>query len=62
MSRIVAFHQDEFDDWVADLSCGHSQHMRHDPPWQARPWVVTTSGRDKQLGTIINCSQCRESK
>ena len=62
MSRIIAFHQDEFDDWVAALSCGHSQHMRHDPPWQNRAWVVKQSGREKQLGTIINCSQCKGTK
>lgn len=43
--RIIGFHQDEHDDWVADLECGHTQHVRHDPPWQNRPWVVTPEGR-----------------
>jgi hypothetical protein len=30
---IIAFHQDEQGDWVADLACGHGQHVRHRPPW-----------------------------
>ena len=33
---IVGFHKDEEDDWVADLACGHTQHVRHNPPWQLR--------------------------
>ncbi|MFB8831117.1 DUF3565 domain-containing protein [Azotobacter sp. CWF10] len=24
---------------MAVLSCGHTQHLRHQPPWQNRPWV-----------------------
>jgi len=43
--RIAGFHQDEEGDWVAELECGHSQHMRHDPPWQVRTWVTTDEGR-----------------
>lgn len=39
--RIIGFHQDEESHWVADLDCGHAQHLRHDPPWTLRPWVVT---------------------
>jgi hypothetical protein len=30
---IVGFHQDEHQDWVAELSCGHNQHVRHRPPF-----------------------------
>lgn len=30
--RIVGFHQDQKGHWVADLECGHAQHVRHDPP------------------------------
>lgn len=60
-SRISGFHQDEFKDWVAELDCGHSQHMRHDPPWQSRPWVIKRSERDQRLGELIACKQCRDS-
>ncbi|MGH7656594.1 MAG: DUF3565 domain-containing protein [Gemmatimonadales bacterium] len=56
--RIAGFHQDEEGDWVADLECGHTQHVRHDPPWQVRPWVVTTEGRLKFIGTELNCLKC----
>ncbi|WP_448214248.1 DUF3565 domain-containing protein [Colwellia sp. MEBiC06753] len=38
---IVGYHQDEEQHWVARLACGHNQHVRHDPPWIQRPWVIT---------------------
>ena len=57
-ARIVEFHQDDEGHWVAELSCGHQQHMRHQPPWQIRPWVTTDEGRERVLGTEIQCSQC----
>lgn len=55
---IVGFHKDEHGDWVADLKCGHTQHVRHDPPWQLRPWVTTEEGRKKHLGMELNCKKC----
>ena len=57
---IVGYHTDEEGHWVADLACGHSQHVRHDPPWQLRPWVITTEGRDRFLGTELECVLCDE--
>jgi hypothetical protein len=56
--RIVGYHQDDVGDWVADLECGHAQHVRHDPPWQVRPWVITEAGRAEHLGTILMCVVC----
>jgi hypothetical protein len=58
--RIVGYHQDDAGDWVAELECGHGQHVRHDPPWQQRPWVVTEQGRAEHLGTILLCVVCAE--
>lgn len=58
--RIVGFHQDEEGDWVADLECGHGQHVRHNPPWQVRPWVVSEEGRAEFLGTILDCKKCEQ--
>lgn len=58
--KIVGFHQDEESHWVADLECGHSQHVRHDPPWQVRAWVVTVEGRNGRLGTTLECRRCDE--
>ena len=57
-SKIVGFHQDEEHHWVADLECGHTQHVRHDPPWQVRTWVTTPEGRASRLGTELECVKC----
>lgn len=56
--KIVGFHQDEAGDWVADLVCGHQQHVRHNPPWMNRPWVLTLKGRNEFLGSSLNCIPC----
>ncbi len=56
---IVAFHQDDDGDWVAELECGHGQHMRHDPPWQVRTWVTSETGRRGMLGLTVSCEKCR---
>ncbi len=56
--KIVGFKQDEFQHWVANLSCGHTQHVRHDPPWQTRPWVITEQERSKKVGYELDCVEC----
>jgi steroid delta-isomerase-like uncharacterized protein len=56
--RIIGFHQDEFGDWVAELACNHTQHVRHRPPFQARPWVTCEEGRRQQLGAERECRKC----
>lgn len=53
--KVVGFHQDEHGDWVADLACGHTQHVRHRPPWELRPWVTTEVGRRAHLGLVFQC-------
>ncbi len=55
---IVGFHQDDAGDWIAELSCGHTQHVRHRPPFFDRPWVLTEHGRAARIGTPIECSDC----
>ena len=55
---IVGYHLDDENHWVADLACGHGQHVRHDPPWQNRPWVTTPEGRAAFLGTELRCVKC----
>ncbi|WP_447977490.1 DUF3565 domain-containing protein [Candidatus Nitrospira bockiana] len=57
---IVGFHQDEHGDWVADLACGHGQHVRHQPPFVSRLWVLTEAGRRDHLGRMLNCTRCEE--
>lgn len=56
--QIVGFHLDEEQQWVAELECGHGQHVRHEPPWQVRPWVMKPEGRASRLGTLLHCPWC----
>ena len=55
---IVGYHLDEEDHWVAELECGHNQHVRHDPPFVNRPWVATEAGRESMLGYRLDCRKC----
>lgn len=58
--RITGYHLDEEGQWVAELECGHTQHVRHDPPWQVRPWTQTPEGRAEHLGTTLGCAKCAD--
>ncbi len=55
---IAGFHLDEHGDWVAELACGHFQHVRHDPPWINRPWTLSAEGREAALGRTLACRKC----
>lgn len=55
---ITGFHVDGEGDWVAELACGHQQHVRHKPPWVNRPWVETEQGRSAMLGYELRCKEC----
>lgn len=55
---IIGYHQDEERHWVAELACGHCQHVRHQPPWVERPWVITEAGRTAMLGLKLECRKC----
>jgi hypothetical protein len=57
---ITGFRTDSENHWVADLDCGHSQHMRHDPPWMERDWILTEEGRSSRLGQLLECVRCDE--
>ncbi|MGS0726508.1 DUF3565 domain-containing protein, partial [Shewanella sp. 0m-11] len=46
LQPIVSYHKDDEDHWVANLSCGHTQHVRHRPPWERRDWVTDQEGRN----------------
>lgn len=56
--RIESFFRDEEDDWVARLECGHTQHMRHRPPFTNRPWVMSEDGRASRVGVAVECPEC----
>ena len=55
---ITDFHTDHEDHWVAQLQCGHFQHVRHNPPWMNRLWVTSDEGRKAMLGYQLNCIKC----
>jgi tellurite resistance-related uncharacterized protein len=55
---IVGFRADDEGEWVAELSCLHNQHIRHQPPVRERPWVTTPDGRASRIGTEIECPLC----
>jgi len=55
---ITGYHLDAAGDWVAELDCGHGQHVRHDPPFLLRPWTQTQAGRDAMIGTALACVRC----
>ena len=55
---ITSFKIDEHGDWLAFLSCGHTQHFRHRPPFEERPWVIIEAGRREKLGKPIDCVRC----
>jgi tellurite methyltransferase len=55
---IDRFHQDDEGDWVAELSCLHNQHVRHQPPFRDRLWVTTETGRGSRVGADLDCPLC----
>ena len=57
---IVGYQQDAANDWVARLECGHTQHTRHRPPFELRPWVTSEEGRRARLGALLDCRKCDE--
>ena len=57
-SKVRAFHQDEEGAWVAELECGHAQHVRHRPPMETREWVLTEEGRQTKVGASFPCRYC----
>jgi hypothetical protein len=57
---VVGFSLDEEGHWVARLECGHGVHVRHDPPWMVREWVLTEEGRAARVGRWMECKRCEE--
>ena len=55
---ITGYHHDDAGEWVAELACGHNQHVRHRPPFQLRAWVLDADGRRARLGSPLDCPLC----
>lgn len=58
LQPMIGFALDEHGDWVAELGCGHRQHVRHKPPWTQRPWVVSEDERAAMRGHPLDCNIC----
>jgi len=56
--EIKRFNQDDNGEWIVELACGHTRHVRHDPPWHNYPWILTSAGRDEMIEVKINCGIC----
>ena len=55
---IASLELDADGDWVAVLVCGHTQHVRHRPPFEVRDWVTTEAGRAGRIGAALDCDFC----
>lgn len=58
LREIVNFHLDGDGDWVAEMSCFHNRHIRHDPPFKEAAWVLNAAGRDARIGSESECLLC----
>ena len=59
MQRLITgLRKDPDGEWIADLDCGHHRHVRHNPPWEDRPWVLDEESRRAHLGTLLSCGLC----
>jgi hypothetical protein len=59
-TTIIGFRQDQDGHWIAELACGHTQHLRHQPPWQSRAWVLDASQRQQKIGQSFRCGWCAQ--
>lgn len=60
LTILTGWRQDEEGHWVAVLACGHTQHMRHQPPWQSRAWVLDAQLRAEKIGQSFACGWCAQ--
>jgi hypothetical protein len=58
LRSISGFHRDAEGEWVAELDCGHAQHVRHRPPFQNRPWILSDAERASRIGSARDCPLC----
>ncbi|WP_077285033.1 DUF3565 domain-containing protein [Cognaticolwellia aestuarii] len=58
LQAITGYHLDDENHWVARLKCLHFQHVRHQPPFINRPWVLQRETREAMLGQQLDCKKC----
>ena len=55
---MTGFVRDDDGDWVAELSCLHRQHVRHDPPFWEAAWIEDVDERARRVGRPLECPLC----
>lgn len=55
---MTGFHRDDDGDWVAELSCLHTQHIRHQPPFSEAAWIEDAEERRRRVGEPLDCPLC----
>jgi len=55
---MTGFHRDPDGVWVAELSCLHGQHIRHEPPFRTAAWIEDEEERAGRLGQPLDCPLC----
>ncbi|MGK2948748.1 MAG: DUF3565 domain-containing protein [Acidimicrobiales bacterium] len=55
---MTGFRRDEEGAWVAELSCLHSQHIRHEPPFREAAWIDHDEERARRVGRPLDCPLC----
>lgn len=58
LRAMLSFQKDAEGHWLARLSCGHTQHVRHQPPFTLRPWTLSEEGRAARIGQELDCPLC----
>ena len=59
MKKIIkGFHLDRFQEWNADLECGHAVEVKYNPPYQNHKWIGTAKGRQEHIGDTLECIYC----
>lgn len=55
---MTGFRRDDQGAWIAELSCLHSQHIRHEPPFWEAAWIEDDEERTKRVGQPLDCPLC----
>ena len=55
---MTGFRRDDDGAWVAELSCLHSQHIRHEPPFWQAAWIEDDEERARRIGEPLDCPLC----
>ena len=55
---MTGFRRDDDGAWVAELSCLHSQHIRHEPPFWEAAWIEDDEARGERVGQPLDCPLC----